>query len=200
MKLFVKLMICLTFLALAGPFFLKGPDGRPLMSLSSLGLGNIPGQINAMFRSISQASMNNNASNTASDDPANNPDGLTLVAGDQVYYRWQDENGIWQFTTERPPASASNYVPVVTNPNANVIQSLNQDKINETLGIRSEPALSAGNNFRASQGKTAELSEELEALGYKGTLNPLEQIPKILQQTDQIKKTMESRDAVLDGL
>lgn len=199
MKLFMKLMIFMTFMAFAGPFFLKGPDGRPLMTLSSLGFGDISGKFRSMLNSVKQPSAGNTSS-FGSSGATEHPDGLVLVAGDEVFYRWQDENGIWQFTSEKPPASASNIEPVVTNPNANVIQSLDQEKINSTLGISGEPALAGGGDFKKNQDKTAELSEELEALGYTGSMNPIEQIPKILQQTRQINETMKSRQGVLDEL
>lgn len=199
MKFFMKLMIFMTFMAFAGPFFLKGPDGRPLMSLSSLGLGDIVAKFRSILNTVQQSNLTD-ATALTHDAPAEHPDGLVLVSGDQVFYRWQDENGIWQFTSEKPPATASNIEPVITNPNANVIQSLDQKKIDATLGISREPALKASRDFDDKQDKTAELSAELEDLGYTGAMNPVEAVPKLLEQTQQIKETMSSRSKVLDNL
>ncbi len=36
MKLLVKLLVLLLIAAMAGPFFIKGPDGQPLMRLSDV--------------------------------------------------------------------------------------------------------------------------------------------------------------------
>ncbi len=41
MKIFIKLIVLLTVLACIGPFFLKGPDGRPLLSVEKLKLPDI---------------------------------------------------------------------------------------------------------------------------------------------------------------
>ena len=41
MKLFVKFMLFIVVAALAAPFVLKGPDGRPLMSLDKLRLPTV---------------------------------------------------------------------------------------------------------------------------------------------------------------
>lgn len=190
-------MILVTVLALAGPFFLTGPNGRPLMSVSSLGLGDIPYKIKSFFRNLNATSSQTSNTDT-SDKPGTSPDGLSLVAGDQVFYKWKDEHGVWQFTTEPPPATATAYEPVITNPNANVIQSLGKDKIDSTLGRNQTSGLTAS-TLKDNQSKTAELSEQLEALGYDSA-NPMEQIPKILEQTQQIKTTMESRQTALDQL
>lgn len=41
MKIFVKLLILVGILACAAPFFLSGPDGRPLMQMSDLSLPDL---------------------------------------------------------------------------------------------------------------------------------------------------------------
>jgi len=55
--------------------------------------------------------------------------------------RWKDEVGVWQFTRTPPPSADIDYTPVVTNINANVIDSLERDQIDKTLGISRESAL-----------------------------------------------------------
>ncbi|MEJ2670313.1 MAG: hypothetical protein P8077_08755, partial [Gammaproteobacteria bacterium] len=141
----------------------------------------------------------------ASSAPTNNTttdphlEGITLVAGDQVYYRWQDEDGIWQFTAEPPPKHITDYKPVITNSNVNVIQSLQQDKIDTALGRHAENTTLAARELKQKQSKTAELSQELETLSAESGL-PLTNIPKLIEQTKQIRSTMEQRNQALDQL
>lgn len=65
----IKIIIFIVILACAGPFFISGPDGEPLMTLDDL----MPAA----------------------------PDVPDIVpAAPVTVYKWQDENGIWQFSTE----------------------------------------------------------------------------------------------------
>lgn len=73
MKIFVKLMLLVLVGALAAPFILKGPDGRPLMQLSDLNFGD--------FELPSFGGKN---------------------ADTTTVHKWQDENGEWHYSTEAP--------------------------------------------------------------------------------------------------
>ena len=170
------------------------------MSLAGLGLSDIPRKLSNMAFGVKASLSQDRPSPLASPSTTTNPDGLKLIAGDQIFYRWQDENGVWQFTTERPPVHVLNYKPVITNSNANVIQSLDQEKISAALGYDKQGTPTYdGSSLKQQQEKTAELSEELESLGYDLT-NPLKHVPKIIEQTKQIRATSEARQNALDQL
>ncbi len=68
MKLFVKFMSLALIAAVGGLFFIKGPDGKPLLTLGDL-----------------------------------KPDTPRLSAEPSeptTVYKWKDENGVWQFSSE----------------------------------------------------------------------------------------------------
>ena len=65
----VKILIVVVILACLGPFFIKGPDGEPLMTLDDL--------------------------------RPEAPELPSVAPAEPVtVYKWQDENGVWQFSTE----------------------------------------------------------------------------------------------------
>jgi hypothetical protein len=107
MKLFGKLLIVALVIAVLLPFtILKGKDGRPLMSFSSLelpkiGLPDLPSL------------------------PESTPTGLISAPGgdETVIYQWKDSSGSIQFTNIPPPEGVD-YTVKGYNPNANVIQSV----------------------------------------------------------------------------
>lgn len=198
-KLFVKLMLFLLVLALAAPFILKGPDGRPLLSLSDLELPrfelpqvNLPG------------------SDSDNSQPANderqwirwskqeglpfNPDKLTpaqlaqldIRAQDNIYYRWQDGNGVWQYST-LPNRNTTNFV-VRTDPGANVLQSLPSAQIDRVFG-RDAPADNAiTKDNPMANGKGLE-----SGLLPVPTTVPVTEIPKLLEQAKNVQKLADQR-------
>lgn len=102
MKLFAKLLILILIAAMAGPFFMRGPDGQPLMRLSDV-TQKVKGWIGA---------------------------GKGAKPGRPVeVHRWQDESGQWHYSDEAP-ATASEVITV--DPNANVIQSVPIEKSSST--------------------------------------------------------------------
>ncbi|MCB1647533.1 MAG: DUF4124 domain-containing protein [Pseudomonadales bacterium] len=66
----LKIMILIVILACIGPFFIKGPNGKPLLSLDD-------------FKPDLTATKEELV-----------PSGPTTV------YKWQDENGVWQFSSD----------------------------------------------------------------------------------------------------
>ena len=93
MKLFAKLLVLLLILAMAGPFFMRGPDGQPLMRLS-----DVTQKIKSWMSSNSSSS-----------------------SGRPVkVHRWQDENGQWHYSDEAPEQDSE---VISVDPNTNVIQA-----------------------------------------------------------------------------
>ena len=104
MKLFVKLMLFIVVAALAAPFILKGPDGRPLMSLDMLKAPDVK------LPDFSKAADAVSASlNKAGEEPSK------AVA----VYKWQDENGSWHFSDNVEQGQSAQKLNV--DPNANLV-------------------------------------------------------------------------------
>lgn len=197
-KLFVKLMLFLVVLALAGPFVLRGPDGRPFLTLDDLKLPSfkLP-QLAAPAPPAKPASDPQQWIQWAS-RPAGqhlNPDRLTreqlalldIKEQDNIFYRWQDAKGVWQFSSV-PNRNTTNLV-VRTDPNANVLQSMTQDDIDRAFGRA--PASTTENSITQSNplanGKGLENSLPIP------TTVPVTEIPKLLDQAKDVQKIMEQR-------
>lgn len=108
MKLFIKLMIFILVLGLAGPFIMKRPDGRPWMSLEDLlpDWHSLSPQVKNLWSSIGDS-----AAAVTSGEP-----------GDKTrVYKWRDSEGHWQFSDSPNPSGASE--AVLIDPNTNIIQA-----------------------------------------------------------------------------
>lgn len=92
MKLFVRLMALILVLALAGPFFIKGPDGNPLMTVSGVRQG-AETQWRRLKGDLGQAVGNENA-------------------GKVEMVRWQDASGQWHFGDDAPEGVAAEKIYV----------------------------------------------------------------------------------------
>jgi len=103
----IKFFIFLALLACTGPFFIDGPDGKPMLTLENftgdfsdlsfgdLGFGDIGDSI--------QGSMTKGTDLTALADRLPTPSS----AADTIrIYKWQDDDGVWQFASE-PPADVA---------------------------------------------------------------------------------------------
>ena len=113
MKLFAKLMIAVLFIAMLLPFtILKDKNGHTLMSFSDLSLSDI---------SMPKLSMPDLPGFSSSKEiiPASDDD----LSGKDIFYKWYDNAGNIQFTSE-PPADGIEYTLKGFDPNANVIQSV----------------------------------------------------------------------------
>lgn len=100
-KLFAKLMALVVVLALAGPFFIRGPDGEPLVSVNNIrhdlsvagaGFARHWQKLITRFR----------------------PDAETVPV-----YRWQDADGSWHFSESANPDGTGELIYV--DPNQNVV-------------------------------------------------------------------------------
>ena len=109
MKLFVKLLAFVLILAVAGPFFLKGPDGAPLWTVQAT-LDELrrwrPGPVANPLEAVV-------------------PD----VAPSVQVYRWQDAAGQWHFSTE-PPATGT-YQVLEIDPRTNAVMTGGLPQVDE---------------------------------------------------------------------
>lgn len=194
MKLFVKLMMFMLVLALAGPFIMKGPDGRPLMSLKDLSLpdfslpGKAPEQLSGKEQEAWIAWTDEQAAPKEPKvyviDPSSQ-EPVTAKAG--VFYRWKDGNGVWQFSN-LPKAGTPNIV-VETDPNANVLQSLSAEKIDKALGRTVALAAPEGGNPGEGDGPDIPLP----------TTIPITEVPELINQAKAVQELMNKRTEMLNN-
>jgi len=202
-KLFVKLMLFLLVLAVAGPFLLKGPDGRPLLSLADLKLPELSSVLPA--EKVTPGSANDTGGQqwiqwSGRDAAPFNPDQLTPVQLAQldireqanIYYRWQDQNGVWQFSS-LPNRNTLNHV-VRTDPDANVLQSLSQEQIDKVFGRVAPTDNSITRDNPLANGKGLENSLPIP------TTIPVTEIPKLLEQAKDVQKIAEDRLKQMDSV
>lgn len=97
MKLFSRLLALIVIAALAGPFFIKGPNGEPLWRVDTLWA-----QAKFQWRRLS----------------GNVVDALPVDQNVEVY-RWRNANGQWQFAAEAPPGIEADVLNI--DPATNVI-------------------------------------------------------------------------------
>lgn len=204
-KLFVKLMMLVVVLALAGPFFLHGPDGRPLLTLDDLKLPKfdlpaLPAAAPADGKPTADPQQWIQWSDRSGSTTLN-PDRLTreqlaildIKAQDNIFYRWQDANGVWQFST-LPNRNTLNLV-VRTDPNANVLQSMSQDDIDRAFGRQSastqENSITKNNPLASGKGLEGSLLPV-------PTTVPVTEIPKLIEQAKDVQKIMEQRVQQMD--
>lgn len=200
-KLFIKLVLFVLVLALAAPFVLKGPDGQPLLSLAALkpdlswpaGSSADDGVLSGGGQHWIQWSGKETATF--------NPDVLTrdqlalldIKEQANLYYRWQDNNGVWQFSV-LPNRNTTNFV-VRTDPDANVLQSLSAEQIDRVFGrvAANENSITQTNPLANGKGLDTGL------LPIPTTV-PVTEIPKLLEQAKDVQKIAEQRLKQMEGM
>ncbi len=132
MKFYLKLFISLVFIfAIALPLVIKGPGGKPVMSVSDwLPEGvNLNSALKSLQQSTdsinieqlqqtakdaaSQATASLQGDNTSTADQAilaTNNDPIKLSSNSGKMYKWQDENGRWHFSSEKPMDTANVHI------------------------------------------------------------------------------------------
>lgn len=121
MKLFIKVMLLALMLALVGPFYLKAPDGRPLLTYEDVKpdfMVNLGGWWKDVKQEAGKAVGNEHA-------------GETLV------YKWRDAEGVWQMS-DSPPAGGAGYDTLWVDPDANLIKGLPREELEQAA--KEEPA------------------------------------------------------------
>lgn len=199
MKLFVKFMIFLVVLALAGPFIMRGPDGQPLMTLKDLEIPDfslpsslpssesesLSGQEQEAWISWSKDAQATQQPKVYVIDPTNQE---SIAARAGVFYRWKDSSGSWQFSNVPNPNTPN--IVVETDPNANILQSLSTDKIDAALGRVKEP-------MALNTAKTDEIANDLPAIPLPTTI-PITEVPELINQAKAVQDLMNQRTEMLN--
>jgi hypothetical protein len=105
MKLFIKFLMFVVVLGVAGLFFIKKPDGAPWLTASAFIPDVTP--IKKMLASVKRGSLT---------DASQNRSGKTQV------YRWQDKDGNWQYSDQPPAVAKADEIWI--DPDTNMIQGL----------------------------------------------------------------------------
>jgi len=204
MKLFSKLMMFVLFAALAAPFFLKGPNGQPLMTLKDLNLpsfglpGKAAGPVEVLSGKEEGASIQWGGAQTPANGAlikATDAEGKLLQEARNTYYRWKDKDGVWQFT-KQPNPNTENFLMKV-DPNANIVQSLSQDSIDRAFGREPKSdTLTLGEKERS---KNPLLPDDAPSVPFPSTI-PVDQIPQLIDQAKGIQDLSIERQKTLDKL
>ena len=166
MKLFYKLFIMLLLLALIAPFFIKGPDNRPLMTLGKLKLLNfsmpqLPRPTELKLPAVSTRE------NTAM------PAGVEKIK----VYKWKDRDGIWHFSDHKNPDGPCEvfYLPAGDN-----------------LASPNDSTNSIGEIKTSIQKHLSEIHTQLPPA--KGSLNmPYTSAEELMKEAQQVKKQIEDK-------
>lgn len=206
MKFFSKLMMFALIAAVAGPFFLKGPNGQPLMTLQDLQLpsfglpSNSGGPVEILSGKEEDAWIqwgSDKKSNGGTITKATDAEGKLLQEARNTYYRWKDKEGVWQFT-KQPNPNTENFLMKV-DPNANIVQSLSQDRIDKAFGRQPKPdslTLAGKDNGKA---KNPLSQENTGNIPFPSSI-PVDQIPQLIDQAKGIQELSNERQKILEKL
>ncbi|MBL4607823.1 MAG: hypothetical protein JKY01_08355 [Pseudomonadales bacterium] len=124
MKLFIKFILFLVVLAVAAPFIMKRPDGRPLLTISDITSGD-----SAIIKSFNTLT---SFFRSPKDGLPNGEPSLTTV------HKWQDKEGLWHYSDQQPTSTTSQILAI--NPNQNILE-MNDKKLLKILkGEKEETA------------------------------------------------------------
>lgn len=186
MKIMIKLMLLGLIGLLAAPLIIKGPDGRPIMSLDDLNLFS------------SSPSAYKNTHDNAS---------LTTV------YKWQDAEGQWHFSDRQ--IEGDNHQTLKYNPNSNIIQSMVKKEDSEKYAANNNRTpLEYINRATSSQNKPSEEEEEMlfnqryyhdqgsnggggSAVNGPTTIHSAD-VSKLLEQAKEVQELINARNQQLE--
>ena len=201
MKFFIKMLLFFVIFAFAGPYLLMGPAGmqklmtaKDMMPSFDFSLPDIE-EATYLFTPLDCSEQWIKCS--ADQDTITQPDQLTreqlavldIQAQKNIYYRWQDHNGVWQYS-EVPNRNTLNLV-VRTDPNANVLQGLTEDEIDAAFGRVKITNSIVENNPLAN-------GEGLEQTMPIPTTIPLTEIPSLIEQAKDVQNIMDQRLQQMD--
>ncbi|MBA55619.1 MAG: hypothetical protein CMK89_14285 [Pseudomonadales bacterium] len=206
MKFVIKLIMFLVVFGLAGPYLLMGPDGmQKLMQIKD----SLPSLVSISAPSLEDAGDLLSGGEGLGEggeqwiqwseehSTFQQPDQLTreqlavldIQRQKNIYYRWQDDNGVWQFS-ELPNRNTLNMV-VRTDPDANVLQGLSEDQIDAAFGrVKNTNSIVENNPFANGEG----LDQTLPI----PTTIPIAEIPDLIEQAKDVQRIMDERMKQMD--
>jgi len=172
MKLLLKLFLTLIVLSVAVLFFIKTPDGQPVLSADKV----LPkkDQVFADITDKTQGFLGKAKDTVSSIKPAANNQQQQNASG---VYRWKDENGQWQYSNVKPADQTTESVK-------------NQISISEEFGKKKNYAT----NNQPQKKADNQQSDGLKITPF--TVSPSE-IPKLIQDSKNVQNLVDKRDAQL---
>ncbi len=162
--LMIKLLIALVIIACIAPLFIKGPDGEPIMTLDDWKI-----ELPASF-----------------DELVKRPE-PELPAAEQklptTVYKWQDENGIWQFSNQ--PVEGENVEVMELDGKINTIPAVPIITQNPGGGAK-QPATS-------SKPAIATIPSGLTSVS-------VEKIAEMMDAVNNLQETVDERKALMDKI
>ena len=193
MKLFIKLLMAALILAFGGLFFVKGPDGRPLMTWDKVKQevsGLEGGSLERGWATVTQWWHSAEQSISGVFDATNDGDGNAPAGQDDqsiTVYRWQDEEGVWHFSRRRPiqpdgPVSITEVSPAATT-------SLEAPEKIEGEALSDKGASQNGTDVTQSDGDAG--------IPFPTTVSP-DEMTDLTDKAKRVQQTMDNRRKRLD--
>lgn len=132
----IKIIIVVVILACIGPFFIKGPDGEPLMTIADLKPDFSLPSVSALSEEL--------------DEVSNKP---------VKVYKWQDEDGNWHFSNKPIDAAGAETIELEE---TNIVSAFEAPKKKKTVVAASQPNITGMPSI--SQGlETLNQAKQLQA-------------------------------------
>ncbi|MCG8538297.1 MAG: hypothetical protein MI808_24680 [Pseudomonadales bacterium] len=207
MKLFIKLIIFLVLFAFVGPYLLMGPDGMTkFRDITSMVIDKMDFSMPSTEDLTPDIDLNSTSAapmiewakeklETPKQLTKEQLAALTIEAKEHIFYRWQDKNGVWQFSN-LPNRNTLNYV-VRTDPDANLLQGMTEEQIDIALG-RYVPDMSTSNSI--TENNPFANGEGLENEMPIPTTVPMAQIPQLIDQAKDVQRIMDERVKNMDKM
>lgn len=170
MKLTFKLMLLALLLVGFSPFLLTGPNGKPILSWDKL---NLP-DFSSLFGRDNTAKVSKTIDKIKSTADEASPNALD--DNTTAVHKWIDKHGVWHFSDKRNPDGKDEVIRI--NTNTNVVQATPVAK-----NIPDEKEGEDGENNKDDDGPS------IPSL----TTVPMKDIPKLINDTKALQKTMDTR-------
>jgi len=181
LKLFVKLTVVVVVLAVATPFFLKGPDGQPLANKEEM-LSSDTGFAQGLMFAVDYAKgiASRILSFTGSSIGSGSGSKDSHVTEVQ---KWQDDAGVWHFSNR--PSAPKNSQTVQVRSDRNIIKTDYVEQL-AALEEKQNPTAVKKQKTEAEPSRLNTLSQGLDALQKAGDVQSL-----LDQRAEQQEKLLE---------
>lgn len=138
----VKVMVLLLIVAFAGLFFIEGPNGKPMLSLSDLKpeVPNVPKLPESLTGSVVDSS-----------------EGTTSEV-----YKWQDADGQWHYSNK--PKDKGNGEVMIVDGDINIIPAVDPAVIAKLNRKAAAPKQAQTKSFKVPEGMTSVSGDKVEAM------------------------------------
>ncbi len=165
-RLFYKMLFVVMGIGLIAPMFIIGPNGKPMMTFNDWmpNIDSIKGQVGTVTE-LGSSLIGAEDSQNQANGPGKN------------FYKWQDQNGVWQYSDKPNPSGQSQTVYV--NPDANILSSAAfTGKLEDAKPTRKK-------SFAISMPKVGTAS--------------VADVPKLVEDVNNMQGLMDSREGTLDA-